>query len=38
MTGQTGAFVYMAPEVVTGQPHNEKVDVFRWAIGCSGGR
>jgi hypothetical protein len=33
MTGQTGAFVYMAPEVLLTKPYNEKVDVFR----CGGG-
>ena len=35
MTGQTGAFVYMAPEVLLAKPYNEKVDVFR--CGCGGG-
>jgi serine/threonine protein kinase len=28
MTGKTGAFCYMAPEVLLGEPYNEKVDVF----------
>jgi serine/threonine protein kinase len=28
MTGQTGAFCYMAPEVLLADPYNEKVDVF----------
>ena len=32
MTGQTGAFIYMAPEVLMGTTYNEKVDVFRWAL------
>ncbi|KAL4421519.1 hypothetical protein ABPG75_010810 [Micractinium tetrahymenae] len=32
MTGQTGAFVYMAPEVLLGKPYNEKVDVFSFGV------
>ena len=31
MTGKTGAYVYMAPEVLLQKPYNEKVDVFRCA-------
>ena len=36
MTGQTGAFVYMAPEVLLAKPYNEKVDVFRCGAGGAG--
>ena len=32
MTGKTGAFCYMAPEVLMGQPYNELVDVFSFGI------
>lgn len=32
MTGETGAYCYMAPEVLLGQPYNEKVDVFSFGI------
>lgn len=33
MTGQTGAYIYMAPEVLLGTQYNEKVDVFRCGRG-----
>ena len=29
LTEAVGSWAYMAPEVVLGQPYNEKVDVFR---------
>ncbi|KAH7622707.1 hypothetical protein Ndes2526B_g03542 [Nannochloris sp. 'desiccata'] len=32
MTGKTGAFCYMAPEVLLGEPYNEKVDVFSLGV------
>lgn len=32
LTGRTGAFIYMAPEVYLGKPYNEKVDVFGLGI------
>lgn len=32
MTGNTGSLRYMAPEVVLGQPYNEKVDVYSFAV------
>lgn len=32
MTGQTGAYCYMAPEVVMNKPYNEKVDVFSFGV------
>ncbi|CAL8471285.1 g10827 [Coccomyxa elongata] len=32
MTGKTGSYFYMAPEVANGQPYNEKADVF--SFGC----
>lgn len=32
MTGQTGSYMYMAPEVFNSEPYNEKVDVFSY--GC----
>ncbi|PSC71657.1 60S ribosomal L37a [Micractinium conductrix] len=32
MTGKTGAFVYMAPEVLLCRAYNEKVDVFSFGV------
>ncbi|WOH12806.1 hypothetical protein DCAR_0832314 [Daucus carota subsp. sativus] len=32
MTGETGTIVYMAPEVIDGQPYNRKCDVYSFAI------
>ena len=32
LTGRTGAFCYMAPEVLRNQAYNEKVDVFSFGI------
>ena len=32
MTGQTGSYMYMAPEVFNSKPYNEKADVF--SFGC----
>ena len=32
LTGKTGSFMYMAPEVYLGQQYNEKADVF--SFGC----
>ncbi|WIA35001.1 hypothetical protein OEZ86_003497 [Tetradesmus obliquus] len=32
MTGQTGSYMYMAPEVLLGQPYNEKADVFSFGV------
>jgi serine/threonine protein kinase len=32
MTGNTGSLRFMAPEVALGQPYNEKVDVYSYAI------
>ncbi|CAN0918458.1 Serine/threonine-protein kinase STY17 [Linum grandiflorum] len=32
LTGETGTYVYMAPEVISCQPYNEKCDVYSFAI------
>ena len=32
LTGRTGAFCYMAPEVLMGQPYSESVDVFSLGV------
>lgn len=32
LTGKTGAYIYMAPEVLTSKPYNEKVDVFSFGV------
>ena len=32
MTGKTGAYCYMAPEVLAGKPYNEKVDTFSFGV------
>jgi serine/threonine protein kinase len=32
LTGKTGAFTYMSPEVLLSKPYNEKVDVFSFGI------
>lgn len=32
MTGKTGSYVYMAPEILHGKPYNESVDVFSMGI------
>jgi serine/threonine protein kinase len=32
LSGQTGSFLYMSPEVYKAQPYNEKADVFSFAI------
>ena len=32
MTGQTGSYMYMAPEVFNSKPYDEKADVF--SFGC----
>mmetsp|Transcript_17672 Transcript_17672/g.53171 ORF Transcript_17672/g.53171 Transcript_17672/m.53171 type:complete len:371 (+) Transcript_17672:418-1530(+) len=32
MTGETGTFYYMAPEVIQSKPYGCPVDVFSWAI------
>lgn len=32
MTGETGSYLYMAPEVLNGAPYSEKVDVFSLGI------
>ena len=32
LSGQTGSFLYMSPEVYMAQPYNEKADVFSYAI------
>jgi len=32
LTGQTGSYIYMAPEMFKGLPYNEKVDMF--SLGC----
>ncbi len=37
LTEAVGSWAYMAPEVVLGQPYNEKVDVFSFGVIVSGG-
>lgn len=32
LTGQTGSYMYMAPEVFVDEPYNPKIDVFSFAI------
>ena len=32
LTEAVGSWAYMAPEVVLGQPYNEKVDVFSFGV------
>ncbi|GLJ11566.1 hypothetical protein SUGI_0171360 [Cryptomeria japonica] len=32
LTGETGTYVYMAPEVIKSQPYDEKSDVYSYAI------
>ncbi|KAK9828455.1 hypothetical protein WJX72_000073 [[Myrmecia] bisecta] len=32
LTGETGAFMYMAPEVMLGQEYNQQIDIF--SLGC----
>ncbi|KAK2994027.1 hypothetical protein RJ640_018784 [Escallonia rubra] len=32
LTGETGTYVYMAPEVIRCQPYNEKCDVYSFSI------
>ncbi|XP_068663089.1 serine/threonine-protein kinase STY46-like [Aristolochia californica] len=32
LTGETGTFVYMAPEVLKCEPYNEKCDVYSFAV------
>lgn len=32
MTGKTGAYCYMSPEVLHGKPYNERVDVFSFGV------
>ncbi|CAN1217255.1 Serine/threonine-protein kinase STY17 [Linum perenne] len=32
LTGETGTYVYMAPEVISCQPYNEKCDVYSFAV------
>lgn len=32
MTGKTGSYVYMAPEILHGKPYNERVDVFAFGV------
>ncbi|CAL1370509.1 unnamed protein product [Linum trigynum] len=32
LTGETGTYIYMAPEVIACQPYNEKCDVYSFAI------
>ena len=34
MTGTTGTYRYMAPEVFREQPYSMKIDVFSWAMVC----
>mmetsp|Transcript_37408 Transcript_37408/g.105586 ORF Transcript_37408/g.105586 Transcript_37408/m.105586 type:complete len:408 (-) Transcript_37408:364-1587(-) len=31
-TGETGTYLYMAPEVMRHEPYDSKVDVFSWAV------
>ena len=38
LTGQTGAYIYMAPEVLQGKPYNEKVDCFGWVTHSASSR
>uniref|UniRef100_A0A1D1XKZ4 Putative serine/threonine-protein kinase DDB_G0267514 n=1 Tax=Anthurium amnicola TaxID=1678845 RepID=A0A1D1XKZ4_9ARAE len=32
LTGETGTYVYMAPEVIRSEPYNEKCDVYSFSI------
>ncbi|KAF6152346.1 hypothetical protein GIB67_006000, partial [Kingdonia uniflora] len=32
LTGETGTYVYMAPEVIRCEPYNEKCDVYSYAV------
>lgn len=32
MTGETGSYRYMAPEVFRHEPYNNKVDVYAYAM------